>query len=236
MFDTIQRANISLLSRILWTTWSCVFSNIISKSLCGCTQMFGSCRNRWILFCMKFCWCEWLSSRCRHYLAPVNVLLSPNHLQVPSCLILQMPRFGKKFKMFEKIVPSLELDITDLLSEGTNRCRNLTGSVCWWIRVCVVSGPQQCMLCGKLAQEECTDCFKDPLFCQTGFKMFCETCSAQVCLTAACFKDVISPSFCHIYTGASTFWIKNEETNNQIIRDDLKQQTQQMFCSHDPDP
>lgn len=39
-------------------------------------------------------------------------------LQVPSCLILQMPRFGKKFKLFDKIIPSLELDITDLLSEG----------------------------------------------------------------------------------------------------------------------
>uniref|UniRef100_H3CFC8 USP domain-containing protein n=1 Tax=Tetraodon nigroviridis TaxID=99883 RepID=H3CFC8_TETNG len=78
--------------------------------------------------------------------------------EVPSCLILQMPRFGKKFKMFEKIVPSLELDITELLSEG----------------------PQQCMLCGNLAQEECTDCFNDVLFSQTGFKLFCETCSAQV--------------------------------------------------------
>uniref|UniRef100_H2RK57 Ubiquitin carboxyl-terminal hydrolase CYLD n=1 Tax=Takifugu rubripes TaxID=31033 RepID=H2RK57_TAKRU len=78
--------------------------------------------------------------------------------EVPSCLILQMPRFGKKFKMFETIVPSLELDITDLLSKG----------------------PQQCMLCGNLAQEECSDCFKDPLFSRTGFKMFCETCSAQV--------------------------------------------------------
>ncbi|KAM7387778.1 hypothetical protein PAMP_023995 [Pampus punctatissimus] len=78
--------------------------------------------------------------------------------EVPSCLMLQMPRFGKKFKMFDKIIPSLELDITDLLSEG----------------------PQQCMLCGNLAQEECTDCFKDTAFSQTGFKIFCKTCSAQV--------------------------------------------------------
>ncbi|XP_049910334.1 ubiquitin carboxyl-terminal hydrolase CYLD [Epinephelus moara] len=78
--------------------------------------------------------------------------------EVPSCLILQMPRFGKKFKMFDKIIPSLELDITDLLSEG----------------------PQQCMLCGNLAQLECTDCFTDPLFSQTGFKIFCGKCSSQV--------------------------------------------------------
>ncbi|XP_070764624.1 ubiquitin carboxyl-terminal hydrolase CYLD [Enoplosus armatus] len=78
--------------------------------------------------------------------------------EVPSCLILQMPRFGKKFKMFDKIIPSLELDITDLLSEG----------------------PQQCILCGNLAQQECIECFKDPLFSQTGFKIFCNTCSSQV--------------------------------------------------------
>ncbi|XP_019129116.2 ubiquitin carboxyl-terminal hydrolase CYLD [Larimichthys crocea] len=78
--------------------------------------------------------------------------------EVPSCLILQMPRFGKKFKMFDKIIPSLELDVTDLLSEG----------------------PQQCVLCGNLAEEECTACFKDPVFSQTGFKVFCGTCSSQI--------------------------------------------------------
>lgn len=78
--------------------------------------------------------------------------------EVPSCLILQMPRFGKKFKMFDKIIPSLELDITDLLSEG----------------------PQQCMLCGNMAEQECVDCFKDPVFSPTGFKVFCKTCSSQV--------------------------------------------------------
>nr|XP_020515174.2 ubiquitin carboxyl-terminal hydrolase CYLD-like [Labrus bergylta] len=78
--------------------------------------------------------------------------------EAPSCLILQMPRFGKKFKMFDKIIPSLELDITDLLSEG----------------------PQQCMLCGNLAQKECKDCFEDPVFSRTGFKIFCSRCSHQV--------------------------------------------------------
>lgn len=78
--------------------------------------------------------------------------------EVPSCLILQMPRFGKKFKMFDKIIPSLELDVTDLLSEG----------------------PLQCIICGNMAQEECLDCFKDSLFSQTGFKVLCEMCSSQV--------------------------------------------------------
>lgn len=39
-------------------------------------------------------------------------------VQAPSCLIIQMPRFGKDFKMFNKIFPSLKLDITDLLDDS----------------------------------------------------------------------------------------------------------------------
>ena len=38
--------------------------------------------------------------------------------QVPSCLIIQMPRFGKDYKMYKRIIPSLELDITDVLKNG----------------------------------------------------------------------------------------------------------------------
>ena len=29
-----------------------------------------------------------------------------------------MPRFGKDFKMYRRIVPSVELDITDVLEKG----------------------------------------------------------------------------------------------------------------------
>ncbi|KAG8596437.1 hypothetical protein GDO81_001903 [Engystomops pustulosus] len=38
--------------------------------------------------------------------------------EVPSCLIIQMPRNGKNFKMFNTIIPSQELDITDLLEDS----------------------------------------------------------------------------------------------------------------------
>lgn len=38
--------------------------------------------------------------------------------KAPSCLIIQMPRFGKDFKLFKKIFPSLELNITDLLEDS----------------------------------------------------------------------------------------------------------------------
>ena len=39
-------------------------------------------------------------------------------LQAPSCLPLLMPRFGKDFKMFDAILPSLSIDITDLLDDS----------------------------------------------------------------------------------------------------------------------
>lgn len=35
--------------------------------------------------------------------------------QVPSCLIIQMPRFGKLFKMYSKILPPQLLDVTDII-------------------------------------------------------------------------------------------------------------------------
>ncbi|XP_053709343.1 ubiquitin carboxyl-terminal hydrolase CYLD [Synchiropus splendidus] len=78
--------------------------------------------------------------------------------EVPSCLILQMPRFGKKFKMFEKIFPSLELDVTDLLSDG----------------------PMRCVVCGGLAKVECRDCSRDLVFGRAGLRNFCEICTHQV--------------------------------------------------------
>lgn len=45
--------------------------------------------------------------------------------------------------------------------------------------LCVL-GLQQCVLCGQVAHVECSQCFTDSVFSTTGFKVFCETCSAQV--------------------------------------------------------
>ncbi|XP_066255282.1 ubiquitin carboxyl-terminal hydrolase CYLD [Euwallacea similis] len=59
--------------------------------------------------------------------------------EVPSCLIIQMPRFGKNYKMYPRILPSQLLDVTDVI-EGS---------------------PRQCMVCGKLAQWECKECFAE---------------------------------------------------------------------------
>lgn len=44
--------------------------------------------------------------------------------QAPSCLLLLMPRFGKDFKMFDTILPTLSLDITDLLDDSKKNLRD----------------------------------------------------------------------------------------------------------------
>uniref|UniRef100_A0A4X1U5A7 Ubiquitin carboxyl-terminal hydrolase CYLD n=1 Tax=Sus scrofa TaxID=9823 RepID=A0A4X1U5A7_PIG len=77
--------------------------------------------------------------------------------EAPSCLIIQMPRFGKDFKLFKKIFPSLELNITDLLEDT----------------------PRQCRICGGLAMYECRECYEDPDI-SAGKKQFCKTCNTQV--------------------------------------------------------
>ncbi|KAM6927621.1 ubiquitin carboxyl-terminal hydrolase CYLD [Xenentodon cancila] len=77
---------------------------------------------------------------------------------IPSCLIVQMPRFGKKYKMFSHIIPSTELDITDLL----------------------YNSPRECFLCGRLAEFECLQCLPDQKLQPGRIKQYCSTCSTQV--------------------------------------------------------
>jgi len=74
----------------------------------------------------------------------------------PPVLILQMPRFGRQFKMYERVVPTQELDITD-----------------------VIAGfPRQCVICGQMANWECAQCFGEH---EQGLAStaFCNGCIAQ---------------------------------------------------------
>ncbi|XP_032674065.1 ubiquitin carboxyl-terminal hydrolase CYLD isoform X6 [Odontomachus brunneus] len=77
--------------------------------------------------------------------------------EVPSCLIIQMPRFGKSFKMYQKIQPTLLLDVTDIIEDS----------------------PRQCTVCGKLAEYECKECYGQ---CGVGLESiaFCFKCLEKV--------------------------------------------------------
>lgn len=63
--------------------------------------------------------------------------------EIPPCLLLQMPRFGRQYKMYSRIMPTLKLDITDILE----------------------SAPRPCGLrvkdCDNLAKYECKACFSE---------------------------------------------------------------------------
>lgn len=48
--------------------------------------------------------------------------------EVPPCLIIQMPRFGKSYKMYQHVLPSSLLDITDVL-ENCTLCRRFRSFV-----------------------------------------------------------------------------------------------------------
>ncbi|KAJ6647503.1 Ubiquitin carboxyl-terminal hydrolase CYLD, partial [Pseudolycoriella hygida] len=63
--------------------------------------------------------------------------------ETPPCLIIQMPRFGRNYKMYPRIVPSQILDITDVV-EGQ---------------------PPACNVCGILADTSCLDC--PQVYCST---------------------------------------------------------------------
>ncbi|XP_071482472.1 uncharacterized protein, partial [Diadema antillarum] len=75
-------------------------------------------------------------------------------VEIPDCLIVQMPRFGKDYKMYQRILPSLTINITDLLENY----------------------PRQCTICGQLATLECRDCRPDVGICEEFIKSFCESC------------------------------------------------------------
>lgn len=77
---------------------------------------------------------------------------------MPSCLIVQMPRFGNKYKMFSHIIPSMELDVTDLL----------------------YNSPRECFICGRLAEFECLQCLQDRKMQPGRIKQYCTTCNTQV--------------------------------------------------------
>ncbi|XP_060922307.1 ubiquitin carboxyl-terminal hydrolase CYLD [Limanda limanda] len=106
-----------------------------------------------------------LPSSGRMRVASVQALLESSFLhaglkfvEAPSCLLLLMPRFGKDFKMFDAILPTLSLDITDLLDDTL----------------------RQCSICQAVAEWECLQCYEDVDITPGRLKQYCPTCNTQV--------------------------------------------------------
>ncbi|XP_068743882.1 ubiquitin carboxyl-terminal hydrolase CYLD-like isoform X2 [Montipora capricornis] len=81
--------------------------------------------------------------------------------ELPSCLILQMPRFGSRYKMYDMILPNLELEVSSI----------------------VESVPRECMLCGNaVARFECKRCSPMRMFGEdgNGIASYCFDCNSKV--------------------------------------------------------
>ena len=74
-------------------------------------------------------------------------------LQVPSVLILQMPRFGTQ-KMFERIFINPQLNLTNLIQRQ-----------------------RFCGICNKPAKFLCKECWKNETFRDEGFTYLCKLCT-----------------------------------------------------------
>ncbi|XP_050048279.2 uncharacterized protein CYLD isoform X1 [Dermacentor andersoni] len=76
--------------------------------------------------------------------------------EIPKALIIQMPRCGKQFKLYDHIVPSLKLDITDALENS----------------------PRFCYVCGRQATQECWNCFRPDVGLEC--TSYCDSCNKTV--------------------------------------------------------
>nr|XP_037284433.1 uncharacterized protein LOC119177143 isoform X3 [Rhipicephalus microplus] len=76
--------------------------------------------------------------------------------RAPKALIIQMPRCGKQFKLYDYIVPSLKLDITDALEDSYRFC----------------------YVCGRQATLECWECFRPDVGLEC--TSYCDSCSKTV--------------------------------------------------------
>ncbi|XP_033125269.1 ubiquitin carboxyl-terminal hydrolase CYLD-like, partial [Anneissia japonica] len=78
-------------------------------------------------------------------------------IEIPSCFIVQMPRFGKGYKLYNRILPTLELDITHMLEDF----------------------PRPCVVCGRLSYLECRDCSSAKLGGEQ-ITAYCHSCYDRV--------------------------------------------------------
>ncbi|KAH8263106.1 hypothetical protein KR044_004365, partial [Drosophila immigrans] len=78
--------------------------------------------------------------------------------EVPSCLIIQMPRFGKSFKMYPRILPSQVLDVTNII-EDCKSAKDIYYIPTIFDLNILILAPRHCAVCGKLAEFECRECF-----------------------------------------------------------------------------
>lgn len=84
--------------------------------------------------------------------------------EIPPCLLMHMPRHGRQFKMYPRIMPSPKLDITDVLESAPRSCGHRGKD------------------CDNLARIECKDCLHE----QSGRN---QTRLASITYCHSCFQS-----------------------------------------------
>ena len=94
-------------------------------------------------------------------------------LQVPSKLLVQVPRYGKQFQIYKRIVPGIKLDPTPLM------CNQ--GKIMFITSHLLTShtlAKDTCFICGETAPNNCSECMGD--FNAKDTVHFCDECNARV--------------------------------------------------------
>ncbi|XP_029695462.1 ubiquitin carboxyl-terminal hydrolase CYLD [Takifugu rubripes] len=107
-------------------------------------------------------------------------------VESPSCLLLLMPRFGKDFKMFDAILPTLSLDLTDLLDDSGDNFSDFFSPqfpvvfCILLVHFVLLAALRQCSICQTVAEWECSQCYEDMDITPGHLKQYCQTCNTQV--------------------------------------------------------
>ncbi|PFX21246.1 Ubiquitin carboxyl-terminal hydrolase CYLD [Stylophora pistillata] len=92
-------------------------------------------------------------------IAQVQTMLEQSFISA-DLILFEMPRFGNRYKMYDMILPNLELDVTHI----------------------VENVPRECNMCGSdVAQYECKKCYQKGLLKdEPGIACYCKGCNEKV--------------------------------------------------------
>lgn len=109
--------------------------------------------------------------------------------------------------MFDAILPTLSLDITDLLDDSKNPSEEQVLFVSLSpLQPSSSAALRQCSICQSVAEWECLQCYEDPDITPGHLKQYCQTCNTQVRLQPFyCFKSPRCPA--DLYCSESTLLI-----------------------------
>lgn len=86
--------------------------------------------------------------------------------------------------MYDAIVPSLSIDITDLLDDSKDHFYQpllcLLGLILTVCPCFLCAALRQCSICEAVAAWECLQCYDDLNITPGQLKQYCQTCSTQV--------------------------------------------------------